>query len=111
VTKYVWNGRKWVENGQKQPLKIPFLVSDHMDPLMHPCTGEMIDSKSRFRAVTRAHGCFELGNDAPVAQKRAGFDRNRLRADIDRAIGELEAGRPAPVGQREGGMTRRYNAE
>jgi len=36
---------------------------DTMEPTWHPATGEMIDSKSRFRQVTKNAGCIELGNE------------------------------------------------
>lgn len=40
------------------------VLQDSMEPLAHPCTGELMDSKSAFRRVTRAHGCVEYGTDA-----------------------------------------------
>ncbi|WP_430438992.1 hypothetical protein [Shinella sp.] len=41
----------------------PMLALDSMDPLWHPSTGEYLDSKSAFRAVTKAHGGEEVGNE------------------------------------------------
>ena len=38
-------------------------ISDTMDAAVHPIDGKMYDSKSAFRAVTRAHGCTEVGNE------------------------------------------------
>lgn len=40
-----------------------FIIDDTMDAALHPCTGEMIESKSKFREITRAHGCEEVGNE------------------------------------------------
>ena len=40
-----------------------FVISDVMDATLHPVTGKMYDSKSRFRAETRARGLTEVGNE------------------------------------------------
>jgi hypothetical protein len=40
-----------------------FVISDTMDAVAHPSTGKVYDSKSRFRAETRARGLVEVGND------------------------------------------------
>ena len=42
---------------------LPALNRDHIEPTLHPCTGQIIDSKSKFREITRAHGCVEVGNE------------------------------------------------
>lgn len=36
-------------------------IPDEMEPTKHPITGEYFTSKAKFRAVTRAHGCEEVG--------------------------------------------------
>lgn len=41
----------------------PYVISDAMEPLHHPITGQVMDSKAAFRRVTRQHGCEEVGND------------------------------------------------
>lgn len=41
-----------------------------MDALLHPATGEMMDSKSAFRAVTKAAGLIEVGDQAPMTRTR-----------------------------------------
>jgi hypothetical protein len=41
----------------------PGVIQDSMDATAHPCTGELMDSKSAFRRVTKAHGCVEVGSD------------------------------------------------
>lgn len=46
------------------------LVTDRMPALEHPCDGRTYDSKSAFRGVTKAHGCYEMGNDAPRTPKK-----------------------------------------
>jgi len=37
--------------------------SDDMAPTMHPATGEVFTSKSKFRAKTRSLGMVEVGNE------------------------------------------------
>lgn len=46
-----------------------YVIQDSMDATWHPVTGEMIDSKSRFRRRTKESGCEELGNDRPQLNK------------------------------------------
>lgn len=40
----------------------PRVITDTMDPTEH-IDGKFYDSKSKFREVTKAHGCIEVGND------------------------------------------------
>jgi len=37
------------------------IINSEMPPTKHPITGEYFTCKSKFRAVTRAHGCEEVG--------------------------------------------------
>ena len=43
-------------------LACPRVIGDGMDPTEH-IDGKHYDSKSAFRAVTKAHGMIEVGND------------------------------------------------
>jgi hypothetical protein len=63
------------------------VISDTMNAMRHPATGKLMDSKSRFRAVTRAHGCVEVGNDTQKDTRRN--EVLGLKADIAHAIREL----------------------
>lgn len=36
------------------------VIQDSMEPTWHPVTGQIIDSKRKFREITRANGCVEL---------------------------------------------------
>jgi len=40
-----------------------YVIQDSMDPIKHPATGQMFDSKSAFRAENKARGLVEVGND------------------------------------------------
>lgn len=79
-------------------LSAPMLMSDTMDPVQHPCTGEYLSSKARFRAVTRAHGCLEVGNDPARLQtpRKPKSDRRAIRRSVEKAFAQYESGvRPA----------------
>ena len=71
----------------------PGLIRDSMDAIRHPCTGAMIDSKAAFRAVTRAHGCEEIGSESPAIRPDLGDERvygEELKRDIHEAIHAAE---------------------
>lgn len=65
----------------------PGIISDSMDALRHPITQEMMDSKSRFRAVTKSHGCVEVGNDSWPSRPEIKGDP--IGPDIRRAYEQL----------------------
>jgi hypothetical protein len=73
------------------------VISDNLggiQGLRHPSTGEFMDSKSRFRAETRARGLTEMGNESfPVrrAQSEAELARE-IAADAAEVYDMLEAG-------------------
>lgn len=46
----------------RSSLPVPMLIRDEMSETEHPCDGRSYTSKSAFRAVTKAHGCVEVGN-------------------------------------------------
>lgn len=79
-------------------LPVPNVISDHMDPTFHPCTGETIDSKARFSKITKANGCIEVGNDParlrPPPKKKP--DRAAIKRDLQIAKARYNRGeRPA----------------
>lgn len=67
------------------------VISDTMDHTWHPLTGEYIDSKSRFRQITRENGGYEVGNDMGPARPQS-HRPTRPGSDIKRAIEELRRG-------------------
>lgn len=64
----------------------PQVISDTMPAMVHPSNGKMYDSKSRFRAETRARGLVEVGNETMRDTRK--FDYV-TKADIAQAIREL----------------------
>ena len=69
-----------------------YVISDIMDPMRHHGTGAIIDSKSKFRANTKASGCVELGNETIRQRKWIPLDRRQRREDIKRTIYNLRNG-------------------
>lgn len=63
------------------------VISDTMDAMVHPVTGKLMDSKSRFRQATRAAGCVEVGNDAQRDTRQISVPN--LTRDIAEAIKQL----------------------
>lgn len=55
------------EAAKRSDLAAPMVVSDYLgNQLIHPATGARTDSKAHFRQMTRAAGCVEVGDQAPV---------------------------------------------
>lgn len=99
MTRYVWHGGQWYPMARHAPLpsRAPYIISDHMQPLRHPVTGDMLDSKSAFRALTKANGYVEMGNDAPMTSPGA-TDPKDVQADIIEALHMHEQGyQPEPL--------------
>jgi hypothetical protein len=48
---------------ERSALPSPMLHRDQMAPLWHPHDGRHYESKAEFRAVTKASGGIEMGND------------------------------------------------
>lgn len=93
---FVLRKGRWLRKQDAPPLNVaagaPMVIGDTLPggALRHPATGKMMDSKSRFRAETRARGCVEVGND--VRQQRRPIDIGSPREDIRRSISELGGG-------------------
>lgn len=67
----------------------PYVISDTMAPTKHMGTGEVLDSKAKFRQATRASGCVEIGTEAIKPRKPILLDRGARREAIRRSIYEL----------------------
>jgi hypothetical protein len=95
---YVWNGETFVDvTGWVRPKpKFPAIHRDNMDALVHPATGKVFDSKSRFREVTKAHGLTEVGNDYRNNQKPSVEPKDARKKVIAEAITALEQGYTPP---------------
>ena len=91
---YVHRNGRLVDKATAPPLVSaasgPQVIGDDMRPMRHPSNGRVYDSKSRFRAETRARGLHEIGNDR--LPPRRDIDMPPVAADIRRAIQELGGG-------------------
>ena len=78
-----------------------YVIRDSMDALVHPATGAMIDSKSTFRAMTKAAGCIEVGNEVQKPRPR---ERQDLTKDVAQAVRMVRDGyRPSVIPRGEWG--------
>lgn len=75
------------------PSGAPYVISDSMDAIKHHGTGLMTDSKSGFRKMTKATGCYEVGNETMKPRGQIRLDKRQRKEDIRRAIYELRNGR------------------
>lgn len=67
----------------------PAVIRDGLDDLRHPATGQIVDSKSNFRKITKAHGCEEVG----TSEMRPGAPpRISANDDVGRAIQMVKEG-------------------
>lgn len=82
---------------KRSTLPAPMLSLDTMPETQHPCTGEFLTSKAKFRAVTKAHGCIEVGNDPARLRphKKAKPDRKAIRDALDKATARFDRGERA----------------
>jgi hypothetical protein len=79
---------------RRSDIAAPMVLSDCMDALRHPVTGLYSDSKAAFRAMTRASGCEEVGDQAPTENNNPDLFGSKAAkaervADIKHAMGKL----------------------
>ena len=94
-TSYVMRNGRLVEKHRAGPKHVPHgraasVISDVVPPTKHMGTGQIVDSKSLFRAHTRASGCVEVGNDPAAAREGRGYQAPSMVPYVQRAIAQLE---------------------
>ena len=72
-------------------LPLPYVISDTMDPV-EQVDGKFYTSKRAFRAVGRALGLTEVGNERPKPRQRQKPDPAKRRQSIQRAIEQYKSG-------------------
>jgi hypothetical protein len=79
---------------KRSGLAAPMIIGDTMPETQHPCTGEYLTSKSAFRALTKAHGCIEVGNDPARLRprQRPKADKKAIRDSIAKARARFNRG-------------------
>jgi len=74
---------------ERSALPAPMLALDSIDPTWHPHDGHYYDSKSQFRAITKASGGEEVGNDVQSDNRKY---EPVSRDDVGEAIQMLNQG-------------------
>ena len=100
MTTYVLRNGKMVDRDYAPPLVERFgtgpnIISDCMSDTRHMADGKYYSSKAKFREITKAHDCVEVGNDSSLFTPRKPklLDRDKRRRDIKGAIDQLQAQR------------------
>src|SRR6188768_2995472 len=78
----------------RSELPVPYVISDTMDPV-EQVDGRFYSSKSAFRAVGKAHGLIEVGNEKISPKGRASTEnatKEKRRKTIHTAIQKFKAG-------------------
>ena len=71
-------------------LPVPYVISDQMDPV-EQVDGRFYTSKRAFRAVGRANGLTEVGNEKIVPFKKAMPTKRERMQDIKKAIDKFRS--------------------
>lgn len=71
------------------------VITDGMDYIRHMCNNKYYDSKSRFRQVTKEHGCIEVGNETEFMlrpRKPKTLSKRERGMEIKKAIEQVKSG-------------------
>jgi hypothetical protein len=89
----IWRVEREVRQPARSDLPLPYIISDIMPPT-EQVDGRFYESKRAFRAVGRALGLTEVGNEKPKPKKRATDDRavsEARRQSIRKAVERFKA--------------------
>lgn len=92
-------------------------ISDHMPPTKHMAldiTDAPIDSKSKFRKITKEKGCVEVGNEVSTLlkpRKQIPLDKRKRREDIRRAYHQVRDGNSEAVFMRKNQRRLKYKSD
>jgi len=64
------------------------IINDEMPATRHPIDGHYYTSKTKFRAVTRANGCEEIGNEYDRGYEPGEMERQALSRENTQRIKE-----------------------
>ncbi|MGE3875491.1 MAG: hypothetical protein AB7F74_21265 [Parvibaculaceae bacterium] len=75
-------------------LGAPMVITDEMPATQNMADGNFYTSKRKFRAVTKAHGCVEVGNDPAMFRRKPKPkpDRRAIKAAVARAFSRAGLG-------------------
>jgi hypothetical protein len=89
-----WRVKKVSQKIARSNLPLPYVISDIMDPV-EQVDGRFYTSKREFRAVGKANGLIEVGNEKPKPRARLSQSRaasESRRASIRKAVEQVRAG-------------------
>lgn len=81
-----------IERGVDAPGLGLYVIRDEMEPTRHMADGNHYTSKAKFRAATKAAGCYEIGNEPVRQRKPVPLNREKRREDIKRTIYNIRNG-------------------
>jgi hypothetical protein len=85
------------QNFARSEHPVPYVISDTMDPV-EQVDGKFYTSKSAFRAVGKANGLIEIGNEKQKPRTRleqTPLEKERRRNSIKKAIEKFRSGQRA----------------
>jgi len=94
-----WRVKRTPQNFARSEHPRPYVISDTMDPV-EQVDGKFYTSKREYRAVGRAHGLIEVGNEKIKPKSRASADpqaKEKRRAAVKKAVEQYKAGRRVQV--------------
>jgi hypothetical protein len=89
-----WRVKREIPRSARSDLPLPYVISDIMEPT-EQVDGRFYTSKRQFRAVGRALGLTEVGNEKVKPKQRATDDRTvkeKRRQSIRTAIEKYKSG-------------------
>jgi hypothetical protein len=85
-----WRVKREKPKPARSDLPLPHVISDAMPPT-EQVDGRFYESKRAFRAVGRALGLTEVGNEKPKPRKRIVSTKQERRTSIRKAIERYKA--------------------
>jgi hypothetical protein len=89
-----WRAERRTAEPARSALPCPQIISDIMDPTEH-VDGKYYTSKATYRAVSRAHGLVEIGNERQKPKERASArreEKEKRRGSLKLALDKYKAG-------------------
>ena len=89
-----WRVERRTAEPARSALPRPYVISDIMEPVEH-VDGRFYSSKATYRAISRAHGLVEIGNEKVKPKQRASErreEKEKRRGSLKLALDKYKAG-------------------
>ena len=105
---WVWDHDKncLVQRTKAPRVRVHAVHTDTVDAFEHPATGQMCDSRSQARRITKDHGFEEIGGPRGVKPRQHLSEEEEIRDDIEWAWNAVKYG-DAPLTEEEREQCRR----